>query len=207
MYRNPSKPLPVDPTQAFAACDFFTAGFCFPPSSRLLLDSSLILAYLSKDDCLHPIAGWLFKTSLLLDYSAPRMFIIDATQVEYAHAYREAVTRSFVGDPSSAAKQRRFRREAIGLLESLLGPYPLISTIPLSDAIMLEWRELNANFVFGETDALMLAVCKVYGLDLVTLDSRLMNLAIANRRHLTRRRYFFRIYSTKGISRTPFASA
>lgn len=61
---------------------------------------------------------------------------------------------------------------------------------------MVEWQRLYEMLPFDETDALQLATCKVYGFDFLTVDKRLVDMALGASEELTRLGYPFRIYHT-----------
>lgn len=105
-------------------------------------------------------------------------------------------------DPQTKGMDKRtallsIRGTAIAGLERLLGPHPKTVSLPSSEAVMNEWRNLYRRFALDETDALLVATCTVYGLDLVTVDRGLVTTLIQNQTELADPGYDFNIYYTE----------
>lgn len=194
---NLTSPTPGTPALRLSFQDFLQAGFSFPVGTRLLVDACVLLGYLNASDPWHPITKWLFRHAILVPH-APRMFIIDRTQGEFGHVASKLLATNLTGgsrEPTSS-EYITCRHEALSRLESMMGPYPLLGYFPGSESGMSEWRALYKGFLFGETDALLLATCMVYSLDLLTVDHNLVRLAHTHQRDLSSRGYHFTVYYT-----------
>jgi len=190
-------PTPGVPAFGLSFTDFLQVGFRFPMGTRLLVDACILLGYLNANDPWHPIMSWLFTSSILIP-QAPRMFIVDRTQGEFGHVASYVLARDLTRGTRkpTEAEILACRKNALSRLEAIMGPYPLLGCFPGSESSMSEWRALYRDFPFGETDALLLATCMVYGLDLLTVDNDLVKLAQRHQTELTRRGYHFNLYYT-----------
>ena len=197
---------PESPAPAFglSAEDFLKAGFQFGPGIRLLVGTSVLIGYLNVSDLWHQIAVWLFDAAILVE-PAPRMFVTHRVLGEYAHRVSRDFLEHVGGRLRRPTRQdvSAARAGALKRLTAILGPYPLIGLFPSTEAVMVEWQRLYEMLPFDETDALQLANCKVYGFDFLTVDRRLIEVALGAREELTRLGYSFRIYHTPNLAQAP----
>lgn len=188
----------AEPARELFQENFLRADFRFPVSTRLLLDTSVLLGLLFPGDGWHRVVGWLFRQAIFVP-QAPRTFIVDRVQGEFVHqGYRLLMQdlRNKRGRELTFEEQMQCRQEVTDKLEAIMGPYPKVGYFPGSESVMAEWRTLYSRFPFGETDALLLATCNVYGLDLLTVDGDLVDLVDQYRQDLTRGGYHFGVYHT-----------
>lgn len=201
MARGPRAEAVKEASEGPRIVDFLVPNFQFPRGSRLMLDTCVLWGALDQSDLWNPIANWLFQTAIYIP-GAPRTYIIDRVQGELAHVGTRAKQRAgaALGRLADNEFTLECRASTIQQLEELLGPHPMTVCLHTSDAVMAEWRTLYRTLPLDETDALLIAGCVVYGLDLVTVDNNLVSALRTRREHLSEPGYDFSIYYTVNAS-------